>query len=199
MLTNDVFNRAGISHSWTYWDDAFTDEELTKIIDYCETLQQIPATVLGTSEAEKVKEIRSSDISWVKREEQSNWIFDRINAIIEQSNTKYYGFDLYGYDSLQYTTYSGEVEGRYDWHMDSCLDSQSLAETRKLSLTLLLDDRYEGGEFQINTGQEKYEKTLPTKKGRAIIFPSFIIHRVKPVTRGERKSLVAWCVGPKFK
>jgi len=58
---------------------------------------------------------------------------------------------------------------------------------------------YEGGEFQINNGQEKDVETIPTKKGRMIIFPSFMIHRVAPVTKGKRKSVVVWVTGPKFK
>jgi len=60
-------------------------------------------------------------------------------------------------------------------------------------------DEYEGGEFQINNSDEKDAETIPTKKGRMILFPSFMIHRVAPVTKGKRKSVVVWVTGPKFK
>jgi len=201
MITNDVINRAGASHSWTFWDGAFTDEELQKTQEYCKNLNKVEATTLGaTKKPEPGKEVRISEVAWLKRNSESAWIFDKMNFIIEQSNTNYYGFDLYGYDSLQYTTYFANNEGKYDWHMDSCMDTIiGIGETRKLSVTLLLDDNFEGGEFQINAGTEKYGKTLPAKKGRAIVFPSYMIHRVTPVTRGIRRSLVAWCVGPKFR
>jgi PKHD-type hydroxylase len=75
-------------------------------------------------------------------------------------------------------------------------------EIRKLSITMCVNEpgeEYEGGEFQINNGQEKDAETIPTKKGRMIIFPSFMIHRVAPVTKGKRKSVVVWVTGPKFK
>lgn len=198
MLVNDIVNRASISHSWTFWDNAFTDEELKKVISYGDSLTSNAATIIGSSDLEKAKEVRVSEVAWLSRNEQSSWIFDKVNFILEQTNNRYYGFDLYGYDSLQYTTYYGNNEGKYDWHMDSCLDTQ-IGETRKLSMTLLLDDDFEGGDFQINIGQEKNAKSLPIKKGRAVVFPSYVIHRVAPVTKGVRRSLVAWCVGPKFK
>jgi PKHD-type hydroxylase len=76
------------------------------------------------------------------------------------------------------------------------------AEPRKLSLTLLLNDDnddFEGGEFQINNGKQETPITVDMFKGRAVLFPSFMIHRVKPVTKGVRKSLVVWVLGPKFR
>jgi PKHD-type hydroxylase len=84
--------------------------------------------------------------------------------------------------------------------MDICLGKQKepSALVRKLSLSLLLNDDFEGGEFHINQGNEKQPIIVPTKKGRAILFPSFMIHRVTPVTKGIRRSLVVWVLGPKF-
>ena len=58
---------------------------------------------------------------------------------------------------------------------------------------------FEGGEFEINQGTETNPMVTDTKKNRAIVFPSWTIHRVKPVIKGVRKSLVIWVVGPKFK
>jgi PKHD-type hydroxylase len=71
-----------------------------------------------------------------------------------------------------------------------------------LSLTLCLNQEgvdYEGGEFQINTGQEKDAENAPAIRGRCFLFPAFMIHRVAPVTKGKRKSLVVWTLGPKFR
>ena len=112
-------------------------------------------------------------------------------------NEKYYRFDLNGYDMFQYTTY--DKDGKYGWHMDTRLDKGNDQQTRKLSMTLLLNDDFEGGDFMINEGSEQKPTKVEMKKGRAIFFPSFMIHQVTPVTSGIRKSLVVWVVGPKFK
>jgi PKHD-type hydroxylase len=60
---------------------------------------------------------------------------------------------------------------------------------------------YEGGQFQMQTGSPEEDKlmTVEQLKGRVIGFPSFLLHRVTPVTKGTRKSLVIWVEGPKFK
>ncbi len=66
-------------------------------------------------------------------------------------------------------------------------------------MTLCLNDGFEGGDFLINEGNQDNAKAVPVKKGRAILFPSFMCHKVTPVTAGTRKSLVLWCLGPKFR
>jgi PKHD-type hydroxylase len=73
--------------------------------------------------------------------------------------------------------------------------------TRKLSLVMCLSDPekdFVGGEFEINVGNQEEPETILMKKGRMIFFPSYIIHRVKPVTKGIRKTIVIWITGPKF-
>jgi PKHD-type hydroxylase len=72
-------------------------------------------------------------------------------------------------------------------------------EHRKLSLTLALNDTFKGGEFCINKGKEDNCDSFVVKKGRIVLFPSFMIHKVAPVTMGTRRSLVVWVLGPKFK
>ncbi len=74
--------------------------------------------------------------------------------------------------------------------------------TRKLSITILLSEPgidFRGGEFQINDGIESEAKTINLKKGSLFAFPSYLIHRVSPVTKGTRRSIVVWVQGPKFK
>ncbi len=112
----------------------------------------------------------------------------------------FYGFNLNGYEWFQYTTYRAEDRGRYDWHADMEFGTSHAPdiESRKLSLTLCLNDDFEGGQFQINSGREEIPIIVPAPKGRVIAFPSFMIHRVTPVTKGIRRSLVVWVVGPKF-
>ena len=199
-IHNDPQERSCVTYPWAFWDDCFSDDELTKAIEYCDSFEKVIATTIGTTNLEDVTKVRKSEITWIRRNDDSGWIFDKINFMLQAINDSYYNFDLNGYSSLQYTTYNETDEGRYDWHMDMIMETRlDHGETRKLSLTLLLNDDFEGGEFQLNRGREEHALTLPAKRGRAFIFPSFMIHRVKPITKGTRKSLVAWCVGPKFK
>ena len=88
-----------------------------------------------------------------------------------------------------------------DTIMDVQVDPRDV-EIRKLSITMLLNEPgidFEGGGFEINNGRESESLKVETKRGRIIAFPSFMIHRVAPVTKGTRKSLVVWVLGPKFK
>lgn len=199
-IYNDPTTRSRVIYPWVYWEDFLSEEELDKIVSYCDSLETTIGTTFGSKIEEEVKEHRVSDVSFFQRNNDTAWIFDKLNFIIQAANEKYYNFDLNGYSDIQYTTYDSNKIGRYDWHTDigfgELFDKNS--DTRKLSLTLNLNDDYEGGEFEINVGKESNPIKCETKKGRAIIFPSFVVHRVTPVTKGVRKSLVIWVVGPKF-
>jgi PKHD-type hydroxylase len=101
--------------------------------------------------------------------------------------------------------YSGEAGGFYDWHMDMILGDgyPDVDEaTRKLSLSLLLsepDADFTGGEFLFNDGRQETPLTASLRKGEVLAFPSWMIHKVAPVTWGTRKSIVVWVLGPKFR
>ena len=146
---------------------------------------------------------RQSSVKFFQPDGNNNWIFEKISRTISLINDRYYGFDLTGYDAVQYTEY-GTVGAKYDWHMDTIMGpnkSDKMVQTRKLSMTMPLNDpsEYEGGEFQIQTGLPEEPLVVEQKRGTAIIFPSFMLHRVTPVISGVRKSIVVWAVGPKFK
>lgn len=211
-LTNDVYSRQTITNTYTYWDDAFNAEELEKLVDYCDKFELQKGMTLGmsnkTADDEEVDnqvatpEVRRSDVKFLTMNEQNMWIFERINGVIEILNDRFYNMDLYGYDAMQYTEYNSEEKGHYGFHMDSAIGAaNALGGTRKLSMSMFLNDpsEYKGGKFQFNEGTEKNAIDVPQKKGRMIVFPSFMIHRVTPVTKGVRKSLVVWVMGPKFR
>ena len=198
-IYNNPIRRSTVTEPWCYWDGAFTDEEIQKIIDYCESKELDIGTTYGTADKSETEKVRISKIGFHERTPDIGWIFDKLNFILQSINEMYYGFELNGYNMFQYTTYKAEEKGNYNWHMDMILGDQSKDyEPRKLTLTLLLNDDFEGGEFQLNMGNQDNPTTLPAKKGRALLFPSFMIHRVTPITKGTRKSLVVWCLGPKF-
>ena len=102
-------------------------------------------------------------------------------------------------ESIQYTIYESGGD-HYDWHMDTFLETPN-AYHRKLSVTVQLSNsnEYTGGDFELNDGTGN---TLPNDirdRGTVLVFPSFLMHRVTPVTQGTRETLVAWFEGRKFK
>ncbi|CAB4131391.1 PiuC Uncharacterized iron-regulated protein [uncultured Caudovirales phage] len=198
-IYNDPYHRARITHAWTFWDDLFTPEELTTLTNWCEAQGTERGTTFSGSQ-EETEKVRKSNIKFHNRTPETAWIFDKFNFVIQSINEMYYGFTLNGYDTFQYTTYDSTELGEYNWHMDMGFGHMppNMHDTRKLSLTLTLNDDFEGGEFMINDGNQDMPITAEQKKGRCILFPSFIGHRVAPVTSGTRKSIVIWVVGPKF-
>ena len=153
------------------------------------------------------KKIRISDIVWT--EEQ--WIYDTIFPYMYEANEQAgWKYDIRGAESMQITRY--KKGGFYYFHKDGKSDHLSAYDlpdnefmhghVRKLSMTVLLNDNYEGGEFQFAT-YNKEECTINTpefnKIGSIVMFPSDVEHRVAPVTKGIRYSLVVWFLGPPFK
>lgn len=201
MISNDPYEKRGITYSDVWWEGAFTEEELIKIENYCSQDELKPATTVG--DGENCEYVRKSKLNFYKKNELNSWIFDKFNYVIESLNNQFYDFDLYGYNFFQYTVYNSENEGKYDWHMDTILNTSNEGlekSTRKLSLVMLLSEPgrdFTGGEFQITMGSNV--KTIDMHKGKIIVFPSFMIHRVIPVLTGIRKSIVIWVEGPKFR
>jgi PKHD-type hydroxylase len=81
--------------------------------------------------------------------------------------------------------------------MDTMLSNNAEPLTRKLSVTLLLNDNFDGGQFEFFDLEKEHQPKMTA--GTLIVFPSFMVHRVTEITKGVRNSLVCWCVGPKFK
>ena len=196
-IYNDPWTRSQITYSHVTWDNAFSEEEIQNIVDYCDAIGTTSGTTFGGTTKEEIEKHRVSNVKFHKRNDETAWIFDRLNFVIQAANEQFYNFDLNGYSEFQYTTY--DENGRYDFHTDMAYGGKYSEELRKLSMTLLLNDDFEGGEFEVNIGKEENSTTVPMKKGQAVLFPSFVLHRVKPITKGVRKSLVVWVVGPKFR
>ena len=158
--------------------------------------------ILGIDKNERI-----SDVVWT----QEQWIFESIAPYLKHANELAgWKYDIRSVESLQITRYKeGEF---YKFHKDGKGDHLSAYDepdnefmhghVRKLSMSVLLNDNYEGGEFQFATySQEKCEIETPefNKIGSIVVFPSDMEHRVAPVTKGIRYSLVTWFVGPPFK
>ena len=116
------------------------------------------------------------------------------------ANRNAFGFDINYLADVQYTIYKGTDEGFYNWHYDTFWAGENTYD-RKISAIIQLSDPadYEGGEFLLESQYEQPNSIDLKQRGTVLCFPSFLRHTVKPVTKGTRKSLVAWIEGPKFR
>lgn len=205
-ISNNCYERNSITPLWIFIDNAFSEEELNSMCDFFSYGGTKDATVISNKpgQADLKEEIRKSKVSFYNRNVNTNWFFEKINQVIEDVNEHHFNFILNGYTTFQYTEYHSSELGKYDFHMDVVLGKGSTADqflTRKLSLIMMLNDPmndFEGGDFLIADSGDEPTK-VEFKKGRIILFPSFIIHKVTPVTKGIRKTLVTWVLGPKFR
>ena len=140
-------------------------------------------------------EIRTSHISWIPFKKMPEMYKD-IERTMLKTNNNHFGFEgMQITEMAQYTEYP--EGGFYDWHVDNYDNSQHEPPVRKISMTCLLspENEFEGGDLElIKEGQ-----AVKLKQGQAVFFASFIRHRVAPVTKGVRRSLVMWFGGPPFK
>ena len=153
----------------------------------------------GTLEAGISDEvIRKNKISWLEVNEESKDLYIKISNIVQQLNEKFYKYDLTEMEDLQYAEYQSDALGHYTTHSD---DGYKYNLFRKLSLSIQLSDEseYQGGELLFYRFSKKNPAVAPKGKGTLILFPSYVLHEVTPVTEGLRKSLVSWVVGPRFK
>jgi PKHD-type hydroxylase len=185
--------RTNVNHfNYYYFTNAFTEQEIEEIIKIGESISKVTATTVGGDGVDgQVTNYRKSEVSWINRKENTKWIYDRISDLAIKANSEMWNFDIWDFqDDLQYTTYYGDG-GHYDWHADLGVGISN----RKLSIVLQLSDPndYEGGDLQMNPGGNIL--TVPKEKGLICFFPSFMLHRVTPLTSGLRRSLVVWLCG----
>ena len=149
----------------------------------------------GIKGGELNTETRTSHISWIPFSKM-NYMYKDIEKIMKTTNGNHFGFDgMTLTEPAQYTEYP--QGGFYEWHVDNDVNFKYEPPVRKISMTLLLSPQseFEGGDLELM----KEGKVAKLKQGHAIFFASFIRHRVAPITRGKRKSLVMWFGGTPFK
>ena len=138
---------------------------------------------------------RITTISWIPFKEMPE-MYDQVNVFIQKANRNHFGFDnIQITENAQFTEYP--KGGFYDWHMDSDVNMQHEPPVRKISMTVLLspENQFQGGDLELMAKG----KRAKLRQGHAIIFASFLNHRVAPVTRGVRQSLVMWFGGTPFR
>ena len=193
------------------FNDFLTLEEI-KTLE--KDLSNIPfeKAAIGNESLNSKHHIRSSNVKWVPFDIKYKWIYDKIMDSIHKANSYIWKFDLKDSpEQLQFTEYKASEKGHYGWHVDN---GPNYASLRKISVTVQLSDpeEYEGGHLQMFNFAElnplihekipnnpTYIKTIKKHQGAITVFPSYIPHRITPVTKGIRKSLVLWVGGTPFK
>jgi PKHD-type hydroxylase len=182
---------------WQVWEGAIPSQEIDWINKTCLRYRPEDGRL---SDSNGQYSGRSSTIRWVdKYSHENQHIINTINMYGMEANRALWGFDLSGIGSVQHTEYRDDQQGEYNWHYDTGWGNPQGFD-RKLSMVIQLSDSndYEGGDFEIERAYGNIPRTA-RKKGSVIVFPSYLYHRVTPVTRGIRHSLVAWIEGPKFR
>jgi PKHD-type hydroxylase len=192
-------------HVWErYFDDAFCDH----VVAMGEGAETMDGAVVSDPEGN----LRDSDVSWLGINDRFGRVHEGVTALVEESNKAFWNWDISEPEGLQYTCYGPGQH--YDWHSDSSAvpygEGRRWAGTvRKISVSIHLSDSndYDGGAFLIEDTKaipDRAERRINTldnarPRGSAIVFASHLHHKVQPVTRGLRRSLVGWYVGPPFR
>jgi PKHD-type hydroxylase len=179
---------------FVWWEGGFTEQELNWLQEQARKADK-QAQVGGDPQEADLAKIRRSQVSWLNKNSDTAWVFEKLGHIASSLNSQYYRFDLTGFgEALQLTNYDQSEQGMYGWHQD-----YGAGPSRKLSLVLQLTDpsQYEGGNLQVITSGQP--QTVRKQRGLVVAFPSYVLHQVTPVTSGSRQSLVAWITGPAFR
>ena len=215
-----VYYYMNLSNYFWYFKSALTPRFCDEVIKYALEKKETMALTggqgrdrnLNKEEVRNLKYKRNSDLVWL----DDTWIYKEIQPFVHQANKNAsWNFEWDFSEPCQFTKY--KLNQYYDWHCDSWEKTYDRPKTpshgkiRKLSMTCQLTDgsEYSGGELEFDFRQysphmrdeaqhlKKVTEIWP--KGSIIVFPSFVWHRVKPVTKGVRYSLVVWHLGYPFK
>jgi PKHD-type hydroxylase len=186
------------------------NQEQLALTGFIDNKRDIKSKPLTKKELKDLKKTRNSNIVWMN----DRWIYDEILPYVQKANNSAgWNYEFDWSESCQFTKYS---KGQYyDWHCDSWNvpydNPKNLnfhGKIRKLSVTCSLSDPkdYKGGELEFNFNNPEISKKNNIRKckeilprGSIVVFPSFVWHRICPVIKGTRFSLVIWNIGHPFK
>jgi len=182
--------------AWIFARGILTRAECDRLVRRYERQRWSGARVLTESGEEAIdRSVRSAAVKTVRRAAWNGAILRRLDAVLADLNRRLYGFRMATrVESLQLVRY--RRGDHVQWHMDVASGERS---RRKLGMVVQLTsgDEYEGGRLELFGGPDK--ATAPREVGSLIVFPSYVLHRVTPVTRGVRRCLLGWTVGPRFR
>jgi PKHD-type hydroxylase len=170
------------------WEDAFSAAELEKIEMLGDGLMQRQAAQSARY---------ATNAAWIERNSEMSWLHARLEQLVMQLNTQYFGYALHGLaERFLYTVHQSGESGHSGWNKDHGYGGEG---PRKISLSLQLSQSaaYEGGELEFHVGGGV--QAAPRKRGTLIAYPSYLLHRTTPIRSGIRKSLLVWATGPEFR
>ena len=151
------------------------------------------------------KKIRESLVSW----HNDQWLYDLIWPYMVRANDEAgWKYNITAGETVQITKY--KKGGFYNFHKDGSQDHLSAydnpennwthGKVRKLSMSIMLNENFEGGSFEFASYAKEDCTVTPinAERGSVLVFPSWMEHRVAPITTGVRYSLVCWFVGTPF-
>ena len=188
------------------FEDASTVKEGASDVITDEEIESENYNEIVSNRTEKIDELRKTQVHFIS--DRENLLNEVVWGFIREANARFFNYKLNYFQSIQFAKY--EVNGHYAWHQDASAQLGQM-EHRKLSLTLSLSDRnnYDGGYLEFFNGgkplcakfdhDEMCDVSEEVKEqGTVIVFDSRDWHRVTPVTKGIRYSLVCWTIGPRF-
>lgn len=201
-----------LENYYYYFKGALTPRFCNEVLEYGKSHQKETALIgdlkkdtITKKQIKDLKKKRDSEVVWL----DDHWIYKEIQPYIQQANKEAkWNFDWDYSESCQFTKYSSGQY--YGWHCDSWnvpykdINKNRNGKIRKLSVTCSLSDpsEYEGGELEFNFNHPDKRKKDNIRKcieissrGSIVVFPSFVWHRVCPVKKGTRYSLVIWNLG----
>ena len=173
---------------------ALTPEECDKIINTAKNDYAHKASVGTSGSSKQDLKIRNVDNYYVFLNDDTRWIYNKIMHAVSLANHEHFHYNISGIThELQLLHYrSDDGQGHYDWHVDV---GDGSASCRKISMSIMLspEDKYKGGDLEVN--DHGVVKRALKEQGSIHMFPSYQLHRVTPVTEGERWVLVIWING----
>jgi len=183
-----------VNYAYWKWDAVLSKEFCRSALEQIDWATAETATIGGNAKHIVDLKTRRTDLIWQDPMQPMGCI---ARAYMDQANQAAgWGYSFNSQENTQFGRYKSTDEGHYDWHMDAGPPQNGIQ--RKLSISILLSDPsdFEGGELQFK-GME--DQKILTKQGSIVVFPSFIEHKVTPVTKGVRYSAVTWASGPSFR
>ncbi len=170
----------------------FSADECDRIVGYIDALGQTRGSIGSKDGSGAVVDldVRRVRQTRLRRSPETQWIYDRLMRVLASCNAAHFQFDVHELEDLSIADYQ---EGDfYDWH----LDLGRGASARKLSVSVVLSapEDYDGGGLSFPGAV-----FANVARGSAVVFASFLLHGVQPVTRGRRIALVGWLGGPPFR
>lgn len=187
-----------------YWENFLEPQDIQTLQRYLDHTQKNDAKVHVSNHSQIVSDsVRHTEVVWYEHTEAHRDIWQKITATVAQVNARFFQLELTQCEPAQLALYTAAknpdgVDSHYDWHWDMLTPSPGVP--RKLSMCLMLSDpaEFKGGDLEVMAGSAVPVKLEP-RLGRAWFFPSYVLHRVTPVTQGTRRSMVVWAGGPSFK